>query len=83
MYDWNKDGKIDMVDHWITHQIVNYEKEKRENGSTYHSSSYNSIHYENSTNDNENRKKGPSTFAIIMIDILLFLLLCMMNSCGA
>ena len=31
MYDWNKDGKIDMVDHWITHQIINYEKEKREN----------------------------------------------------
>ena len=30
MYDWNKDGKIDMVDHWITHNIINYEKENRE-----------------------------------------------------
>ena len=37
MYDWNKDGKIDMVDHWITHQIINYEKEKRENDEGYYS----------------------------------------------
>lgn len=29
MYDWNRNGKIDMVDHWITHQIINAEKEKR------------------------------------------------------
>ena len=83
MYDWNKDGKIDMVDHWISYQIINYEKEKRENNSTYYSSSYKPAYHERNKTDNENKRKGPSTFTIIMIDILLFSLLCMMNSCGA
>lgn len=78
MYDWNKDGKIDMVDHWITHQIINYEKEKRENKESY--SSYRSS-YRPVNNDTQNgtKEKGPSLVAIILIDIVLFGLLCLMN----
>jgi len=75
MYDWNKDGKIDMVDHWITHQIINYEKEKRENDEGYYSPK--------PKYDHSGWENGPSLMKIILIDILLFMLICMMNSCGA
>ena len=75
MYDWNKDGKIDMVDHWITHQIINYEKEKRENDEGYYSPK--------PKYDHNGWENGPSLMKIILIDILLFMLICMMNSCGA
>ena len=78
MYDWNKDGKIDTVDHWISNQIINYEKERRENGSGY-SSGY---HYTEPQQNNNEKKKGPSLMAIVLIDIALFSLICMMNSCG-
>ena len=74
MYDWNKDGKIDMVDHWITYNIINYEKERRENGNQY--TSYKPREY---SSDDSNHEKGPSLMTIILIDIALFALLCLMN----
>lgn len=78
MYDWNKDGKIDMVDHWITHQIINYEKEKRDNNESYssYSSSYHPVNYDV---QNGNKAKGPSLTTIILIDIVLFALICLLN----
>lgn len=75
MYDWNKDGKIDMVDYWIIHQIYNYEKEKRENGTGY-SPRY---HYTEPKGVNNGEEKGPSLMAIILIDIALFAILCLMG----
>lgn len=74
MYDWNKDGKIDIVDHWITYNIINYEKERRENGNHY--TSYKPIEY---SSEDSNHEKGPSLMTIILIDIALFALLCLMN----
>lgn len=78
MYDWNKDGKIDMVDHWITYKIINYEKERRENGNHY--TSYKPIEYSSdNSNPQKESEKGPSLMTIILIDIALFALLCLMN----
>ena len=78
MYDWNKDGKIDTVDNWISYQIYNYEKEKRETGSSY-SSGY---HSTETQQNNTGKEQGPSLAVIILVDIVLFMLICMMNSCG-
>lgn len=78
MYDWNKNGKIDMVDHWITHQIINYEKEKRENGEKDTSYKANFYPVENN-NPKQGKEKGPSLMTIILIDIALFALLCFMK----
>lgn len=78
MYDWNKDGKIDMVDHWITHNIIKYEKEKRENECHY--TSYTSRDYSSgNSNPQKGTEKGPSLMTIILIDIALFALICLMN----
>ena len=79
MYDWNKDGKIDVVDHWITHNIMNYEKEKRENREQY--TSYTPRYYseDNSDSSKGTGKKEPSLMVIFLIDIVLFTLLYLMN----
>lgn len=78
MYDWNKDGKIDMVDHWITHQIINYEKEKSANKDN--NTSYNTNYYPVKDDTPKGTKeKGPSLMTIILIDIALFALLYLMN----
>ena len=66
MYDWNKDGKIDMVDHWITHQIINYEKEKRENDEGYYSPKPKC--------DHSGWENGPSLIKIIL---MIFCCLCL------
>ena len=78
MYDWNKDGKIDMVDHWITHNIINYEKEKRENENHY--TSYKPRDYSSdNSHPQKGAEKGPSLMTIILIDIVLFALICLLN----
>lgn len=78
MYDWNKDGKIDMVDHWITHQIINCEKGKSENGE--HCTSYQAPSYHSAPNGQKKVEyKGPSLIIIILVDIVLFTLICLLN----
>lgn len=71
MYDWNKDGKIDVVDHWITHQIINYEKEKRENGTNYRVTK----NYEEPESGVSGEEKGLSLGVIILIDVVLLILI--------
>lgn len=73
MYDWNRNGKIDMADHWITHQIINAEKEKRKN-----STSYPAVKYDVSPEDKSNHgeQKEINLLLVIMIDIVLLVLVC-------
>ena len=78
MYDWNKDGKIDMADHWITHQIMNYEKEKRTDREN-NISNNSSYHPVEDDIPKGTKDKGPSLMTIILIDIGLFALICMLN----
>lgn len=73
MFDWNRNGKIDMVDHWITHQIINAEKEKRKNSTSY-SAARHDVSPESKSNHAE--QKEISLPLLIMIDIVLLVLVC-------
>lgn len=79
MYDWNKDGRIDVVDHWITHNIMNHEKEKRENREQYTSYTPRNYSIDNSDPSKGTEKKEPSLMIILLMDIALFTLIYLMK----
>ena len=81
MFDWNRDGKIDTVDHYITYQIMKKEKEKRKEREdfSYHSYEYDTYKYQDydekkaETTEAEKKKNSNSwLIALLIFDIVMF-----------